>query len=533
MIIRVLFLLFSCVAISQNSTRLDVLKTELQKTSNIETQIDLNIEIASILNVTYNKDVYNYAKAAFDLSVKHKFSEKEHIALLELAKYQEEHGLKEETLANYMKVIVFAEAQEDYNLLSRSYNNFATYNIKINEHETAILYFLKSLNILGGNENKFNAYHGLANLYISRREFGKSCENATKALDIAEVLKDKNKLIVILSKLGKCTMFLKDYALAETYLNKTIVLSEETGRKKYKTYSYLDLGQIYWNVKNDTIKAISFFEKGYQLAEEIEDARLKYGAGIALGNSYIKSKNIDAGIKLLKASFYETQQKDFLNYSVQSATVLAAFYEREHVIDSALIWNKRLLSIKDSLASIQKEKIFREAEVKHEVSKKNEAIKDLTEDNSILKNQNLKIVILLLVIVLISILVFFFYKKSKNKAKHLEQESIKTNQEIEELKNIVIKDYIVLKDKTRIYIDDLLYIKSEDHYLNVVTNNAKSHLVRGKLVTIVQELPPNFAQCHRSYIVNKNFIRQINGGIIILVNKDEIPLSRNHKDKFN
>lgn len=530
--IRVLFLFFGCVALGQNSKTLDALKIELENTTNVETQIDLNLEIAKILNVNYNADVYSYAKAAYDLSIEHKFSEKEHIALLELARYQEELGNKEVTLANYQKVIVYAEAQENYDLLSRSYNAFATYSIKISEHENAILYFLKALNTLGGNENKFNAYHGLANLYISRREFDKACENATKALEIAETLHDKNKQVVILSKLGKCTMFLKNYELAENYLNKTIVLSEETGSTNVKAYSYTDLGQIYWNVKRDTLKAISFFEKSYQLATEINDTRLKYGVGLVLGNSYIKSKNTDVGVKLLKASFYETKENNFLNYSIQSAKVLATFYEKENIIDSALVWNKRLLSAKDTLANIQKEKVFREAEVKHAVSEKNEKIKDLAEDNSILKNQNLKIVGLLGGVLLLAGLLFFFYKKNKNKAQHLEQENIKTTKEIEELKNIIIKNYIILKDKTKIYIEDLLYIKSEDHYLSIVTNNAKNHLVRGKLAKIIDELPPNFVQCHRSYIVNKNFIKQVNTKIIILVNKDQIPLSRGHKDKF-
>ena len=59
-----------------------------------------------------------------------------------------------------------------------------------------------------------------------------------------------------------------------------------------------------------------------------------------------------------------------------------------------------------------------------------------------------------------------------------------------EIAQLVIKNHIILKDKTKVYINDLLYIKAEDHYIRVYTADGKNHLVRGKLGDLESQLPP-------------------------------------------
>jgi hypothetical protein len=119
-----------------------------------------------------------------------------------------------------------------------------------------------------------------------------------------------------------------------------------------------------------------------------------------------------------------------------------------------------------------------------------------------------------------------------NKIASLEKEKKDTLKQIERLKQIVIKNHIVLKDKTKVYISDLIYLKADDHYLNLSLSDGKSHFVRGKLKNIKEQLPPNFTQSHRSYIVNSNFIKQVNRDNLIMINQEIVPLSRSYKDNF-
>ena len=130
--------------------------------------------------------------------------------------------------------------------------------------------------------------------------------------------------------------------------------------------------------------------------------------------------------------------------------------------------------------------------------------------------------LLLIPILGISVLMIFFlyriYKKSRKEVKKITQ--------------LVIKNHIVLKDKTKIYINDLLYIKAEDHYIRVYTSDGKNHLVRGKLGDIAIQLPPNFVRTHRSYITNRNFVRQVQRQFLVLMDGTEIPISRNFQKQW-
>jgi DNA-binding LytR/AlgR family response regulator len=138
---------------------------------------------------------------------------------------------------------------------------------------------------------------------------------------------------------------------------------------------------------------------------------------------------------------------------------------------------------------------------------------------------------------------FVRWKKVDYRKRKLEQENMqvqeekmkievlhsRTVEELEKVKSIVTEGYIILKDGMKIYLNDLMYVKSEDHYLHAFSQDGKKHFVRGKLSHIQAELPPNFAKCHRSYIVNTNYIQSVQQGFLTLKNKEEIPVSRGFK----
>lgn len=108
----------------------------------------------------------------------------------------------------------------------------------------------------------------------------------------------------------------------------------------------------------------------------------------------------------------------------------------------------------------------------------------------------------------------------------------KSRREVKQIAQMVIKNHILLKDNTKIYINDLLYVKAEDHYIRVFTSDGKNHLVRGKLGILEDQLPPNFVRTHRSYITNRNFVRQIFRSYLLLLDGTEIPISRSFQKQW-
>jgi hypothetical protein len=130
----------------------------------------------------------------------------------------------------------------------------------------------------------------------------------------------------------------------------------------------------------------------------------------------------------------------------------------------------------------------------------------------------------------------FFYlnilsnEKNTYQAKlFLENDNKTLKNEIEKIKKLVEDEHIILRDKTQINLKKLSHIKADDHYLNLHTIESKNYMVRGKLAEIMEELPSNFVRCHRSYIVNKNYIKQVQAKFIVLTDNSQVPISRGFK----
>ena len=77
-----------------------------------------------------------------------------------------------------------------------------------------------------------------------------------------------------------------------------------------------------------------------------------------------------------------------------------------------------------------------------------------------------------------------------------------------------------------------MYIKADDKYIRVFTSDGKNHLVRGRISDLDEQLPPNFIRTHRSYITNRNFIKQIQPTLLVLTEGTKIPISRKFRDQM-
>lgn len=113
---------------------------------------------------------------------------------------------------------------------------------------------------------------------------------------------------------------------------------------------------------------------------------------------------------------------------------------------------------------------------------------------------------------------------SNQKLQHLVSElQGRENQEEE-------KTYVILKSKAMMDPHRIRYIQSDDHYLEFHLNGKERPEVdRNKLSAILEILPPQFVQIHRSTIVNLEYVKTIYGNYLLLKNGEELKLSRTYK----
>ncbi|MEZ4854077.1 LytR/AlgR family response regulator transcription factor [Flavobacterium sp.] len=93
------------------------------------------------------------------------------------------------------------------------------------------------------------------------------------------------------------------------------------------------------------------------------------------------------------------------------------------------------------------------------------------------------------------------------------------------------KKYSIIKDgytEVKLLHNDILYIKSENNYIDIITE-LKKYTLRSSLDHFLEELNNNiFCKVHRSFIVNKTKITK-KTKLTVFLNDIEIPISRSYK----
>lgn len=361
------------------------------------------------------------------------------------------------------------------------------------------------------NEKLANLWNEIGKNYYSKFNFETRSNPAV--LDSAEAYFKKglyhanyidNDIVKakLYSNLGTLENTRNNFGLARDYLNSAKVYSSESGDKYSQFINYFTYGNNYFLDKNYP-EAIKWFKK----AEEIKIPKYKAKSVRLLYK------------KLMEAYDIVNDQPNRKKYQQLYLTLDTSIKDREQNI------------------------AIHDINIKYQVAQKDQQISSLEKFRDKFYKNRLIFSLLLFLVFLLALYSFVRWKRLDFRKQTLELEKQRvqeekqqieekhsiTVQELEKVKSIVTEGYIVLKDKSKVYLKDLMYIKSEDHYLHTYSNDGKSQFVRGKLSQILTELPPNFVKCHRSYIVNTNYIQSVQKGFMVLKNKTEIPVSRGFK----
>ncbi len=112
-------------------------------------------------------------------------------------------------------------------------------------------------------------------------------------------------------------------------------------------------------------------------------------------------------------------------------------------------------------------------------------------------------------------------------------------QELKNNEDTIIKDALFLKEKgvfQKIKFEDILYLKSEHIYIELFLINNKKSVVRSSLNEIISKLTSDFIRVHRGFIINTNYLQQIETSSL-MINNEVIPIGKKYRqellDKIN
>ena len=84
--------------------------------------------------------------------------------------------------------------------------------------------------------------------------------------------------------------------------------------------------------------------------------------------------------------------------------------------------------------------------------------------------------------------------------------------------------------------DEIIYCKSDSNYCQLVLTDSRKIVASKTLRHFGEILPDNlFVRIHKSYLINTKHIKKYlrhNGGELLMINNDVLPVSRNHRDEI-
>lgn len=329
---------------------------------------------------------------------------------------------------------------------------------------------------------------------------------------------------------------LNQYDSSEVYFNQ-LLAKENQLNTFYKTLLYQNLSEL------------ALYEQDFEVSVEY----LKLAKPLILKGTnverkiqiYSQSAKLENALENYEKSLIQLDSAIFIAKQYKLPNRLFPLYLRKAEIHKTLEqyrpatdFYQLYTSLRDSLQNFQDMQVIQQSIAKYELDSREEAMKDF-----IAKEKNLKsnLIIISLVSVLLLISTFIIYKRYKStKTKHkatLELAGEKTS-ELDKLKQQLKQQNshkkIRLKTNKIINCNDLVYIKSDGHYLEYYLENRNSPIIeRQTFSKIISELKScGFVRVHRSYVINTQKVESVNTDALQLHQSVEIPFSRTYRNKL-
>ena len=343
------------------------------------------------------------------------------LCYLYLAKANYHIGKYNEAMQYDRKSIKIKTEINDRIGISNSYNGIASCYYIMGNYQQALLYYFKALKIAEETNAKFGISRSqlnIASVFISQNKFDASLNYMEKALKTKKEIEDYEGEGLIYINMAALYTVKKEYQKAIDCCLKAIHLSEKMTVREVVLTAYVNLANIY--VEQQKIdEALVYFMKAYE-------GSMKTGAKITLvavttgiGNCYEQKKDAAAAIQFYKKSMNMAEE---INYKIgvrDACSNLSKLYEKQGDYKQALVYDKLLAAVKDTLLNEESLKQTSELNTRYETDKKEKEILLLTKDQQLkdktLKEQRLVRIGLIIGLGLFLILSFLLYNRYRFK----------------------------------------------------------------------------------------------------------------------
>lgn len=121
-----------------------------------------------------------------------------------------------------------------------------------------------------------------------------------------------------------------------------------------------------------------------------------------------------------------------------------------------------------------------------------------------------------------------FIKATQKAIEQIKLKATKLENKKTPLKSVILK---VDKKLVKVLITDIIYIKADWNYVQVYTPNAKL-MVLSTMKVMEEVLPNSFMRIHKSFLINLEHFKSLEGNTIQLTDNTQLHVSRNYKPQL-
>lgn len=425
---------------------------------------------------------------------------------------------------------LFSQESED-----REYRHLDSLNRVFNRNPDSLLVYAQKLLDYSEKKDiqqgKKSAYRSLGFANSRLRDYAKSINNYHKALNLAMQTGDKRLEHLVYNDLSINYRVTKFYDSSLYYNKKLIKYYEVSKLQPQLSMAYMNAGVTYFS-KPDLdssqfflAKAAKGFDRRQNIQQMVNVQTMLSEVYFQKGEYTIALKWADSSRELIENLKLQRNYGRIYNLLGRIHNNLGNENDYQNYLEKEREYQPKRIDSLEVRGDAVNEK-YNKAVYKY----KKEAEDDMIEQNAFYKSNLFKM--LFVAILLGSAVIFLVYRNSKSKRElKLLRDKIDEAQAKPKRKPKDPLDLIHLKNKLVIDTEELLYIKSDGHYLEFyVEGKTKPELDRNTLTGILESLPPHlFVRIHKSYIVNIGHIKIINSTKLMLKNGTWINLSRTYK----
>jgi len=377
----------------------------------------------------------------------------------------------------------FLEALQYINLSAKSKNKkISSVSLKklgsiyynISDYEKSLKYYLEAIKLfeeLNDIKSINYTYNNIANIYVKLEKFDKAKFYYNKFLQYSYEIKDSLYIFTSLNNLGALYRFCDKNDTAIVYYEKSILYLRKNDNLSLFITSKLNLAELKMS-NNELINVKSYLNDCEKYLKDIQDSAVFVEFYIQSAHYYFQTKeyykSVDFLIKALKIS----ENNSFLSQKVFLLKQIADVYYKLDDFYNTTSYLIKYISAKDSIINLEKLSIIENLSIKYETEQKEKEL-EIKEKEIILLNKNLQIkslifIILISFILLISIMFFFLYKRKNYKIKISEaiNEKLKTEVEVNNLKNIQINNEL---EKKKVHFASFsLYLNQKLDFITLI-----------------------------------------------------------------